>query len=253
MRKHLHGLFGSAALVAVFLGGPDRAGAQMADSRFSIATWSTGQGLLPDDSVLALTQTHDGYLWLGTLDGMVRFDGVRCTVFDESNTPRLPSSKIVRLFEDSRGNLWVGTHTAGAALISQGHVEPLKIGRGRRTGHLISICEDCTGAVWLLTEDGQLDRYANGQIDVWNMSDSAGQSVIADKAGKVWIGAGRSVDPGTGVFGPAALWDDPASRPVLNELEWQEIEPRDVLASIREIRPTSTFSDTPCSASVPSG
>ncbi len=193
MRKHLHGLFGSAALVAVFLGGPDRAGAQMADSRFSIATWSTGQGLLPDDSVLALTQTHDGYLWLGTLDGMVRFDGVRCTVFDESNTPRLPSSKIVRLFEDSRGNLWVGTHTAGAALISQGHVEPLKIGRGRRTGHLISICEDCTGAVWLLTEDGQLDRYANGQIDVWNMSDSAGQSVIADKAGKVWIGAGRQI------------------------------------------------------------
>jgi ligand-binding sensor domain-containing protein/signal transduction histidine kinase len=199
MRKHaLKGLLGFAALAAVFLGGPAGARGPTGDSRYGIDTWGAGQGLLPDDSVLALTQTHDGYLWLGTLDGMVRFDGVRCIVFDESNTPRLPSSKIVRLFEDSRSNLWVGTHAAGAALISQGHVQPLKIGRGRRTGHLASICEDSTGAVWLLTEDGQLNRYANGQMDVWNMSGSAGQSVIADKAGKVWIGAGHqilSLDP----------------------------------------------------------
>jgi signal transduction histidine kinase/ligand-binding sensor domain-containing protein len=192
MCKHLHGLFGAAALLAVFLGGPLQADAQMADGRFSIDSWGTGQGLLPDDSVLALTQTHDGYLWLGTLDGMVRFDGVRFTVFDESNTPKLPSSRIVRLFEDSHSNLWVGTYSAGAALISQGRVEPLKIGRGRRAGNLVSICEDSTGAVWLLTEDGQLGRYANGQIDVWKVGVS-GQSVIAEQGGKVWLGAGGKI------------------------------------------------------------
>jgi signal transduction histidine kinase/ligand-binding sensor domain-containing protein len=193
MRKDLKGLFGSAALLAVWLCGAPRAGAQVADGRFSIDTWGTGQGLLPDDSVLALTQTRDGYLWLGTLDGIVRFDGVRCTVFDESNTTNLPSIKIVRLFEDSRSNLWVGTFTAGAALISQGRVEPLKIGRGQRAGNLVSICEDSTGAVWLLTADGQLGRHANGQIDVWNISTKSGQSVIADKGGKVWIGVGSKI------------------------------------------------------------
>jgi signal transduction histidine kinase/ligand-binding sensor domain-containing protein len=198
MRKYLHGLPGSAVLLAVLLSSPGQAGAQTTDSRFSVDAWGAGQGLLPDDSVLALTQTHDGYLWLGTLNGMVRFDGVRFSVFDESNTTNLPSSRIVRLFEDSRSNLWVGTYSAGAARISQGRVEPLQIGRGSHQGHLVSMCEDSTGAVWLMTEDGRLGRYANGQMDEWGLGAGRGHSVIADAGGKVWIGSGLrilSLDP----------------------------------------------------------
>jgi len=57
----------------------------------------------------------------------------------------------------------------------------------------------------------------------------------------VWIGAGRMVEAETGVFGPAALWDDPASKPQHAALEWREIEPRDVLTSAPEIRRRSTF------------
>src|SRR5580658_6494540 len=177
MGNDLRGLLSVAGLLLVLLGHSGRAHGQSLDNRFSIDTWPAGQGLLPDDSVLALTQTHDGYLWLGTLNGMVQFDGVRFTVFDESNTTNLPSSKIRRLFEDSRSNLWVGTSTAGAALISRGRVEPLKIGRGLRQGNLVSICEDSTGAVWLLTGDGQLGRYTRGQIDEWNLGTGQGQSV----------------------------------------------------------------------------
>jgi ligand-binding sensor domain-containing protein len=98
------------------------------------------------------------------------------------------------LFEDSRSNLWVGTDTAGAALIAQGRVEPLKIGRGQRRGHLVSICEDSTGAVWLLTEDGQLGRYAKGPDRRVEMkARMEAQSVIADKDGKVWIGTGNKI------------------------------------------------------------
>src|SRR5258708_27510458 len=62
---------------------------------------------LPQNSVIAITQTRDGYLWLGTLNGLVRFDGVRFTVFDESNTPGLSSGRIVLLFEDSQSNFWL--------------------------------------------------------------------------------------------------------------------------------------------------
>src|SRR5208282_1136164 len=116
MRIDLHAILAAAALLGFWTGAATPAGADMEDGRFSIDTWGAGQGLLPDDSVLALTQTHDGYLWAGTLYGLARFDGVRFTVFDESNTPRLPSIRIVRLFEDSHSNLWVGTSTAGAAL-----------------------------------------------------------------------------------------------------------------------------------------
>ncbi len=193
MRHDLRAPLAAAALLVVLLGHAARAEGQSLDNRFRIDTWGAGQGLLPDDSVLALTQTHDGYLWLGTLNGMVRFDGVRFTVFDESNTPKLPSIKIVRLFEDSHSNLWVGTDTAGAALIAHGRVQPLNIGRGGRAGHLVSICEDSTGAVWLLTGDGQLGRYADGRLEIASIGGGAGRSVIADKTGMVWIGVGNKI------------------------------------------------------------
>ncbi len=182
-----------AAALGLWLGGAGPAGGAVPGGLYSIDTWGTEQGLLPDGSVIAMAQTRDGYLWLGTLNGLVRFDGVRFTVFDESNTPRLQSIRIVRLFEDSQSNLWVGTETAGAALIKDGRVQSLKIGRGRRRGHLASVCEDSTGAVWLLTEDGQLGRSAQGSVDVWNLNRGAGRSVIADKGGTVWLGVGNEI------------------------------------------------------------
>src|SRR5882672_8478845 len=61
---------------------------------FAINVWETDDGL-PQNSVISMTQTRDGYLWLGTLNGLVRFDGIRFTVFDENNTPGLKSSRIV--------------------------------------------------------------------------------------------------------------------------------------------------------------
>jgi ligand-binding sensor domain-containing protein/signal transduction histidine kinase len=176
-----------AVALGVLLGGAAVLRAAGTDDHYTVDAWGTEQGLLPQSSVLAMVKTRDGYLWLGTLNGLVRFDGVHFTVFDESNTPKLESVRIVRLFEDSRSNLWVGTETAGAALIQNGHVHPLNIGRGRRAGHLVSICEDSTGAVWLLTEDAQLARYAVDKVDVWNLGQGRGRSVIAEKGGKVWI------------------------------------------------------------------
>jgi signal transduction histidine kinase/ligand-binding sensor domain-containing protein len=177
------------------------------DERYSVDAWGTGQGLLPQSSVLAMVQTRDGYLWLGTLNGLVRFDGLHFTVFDQSNTPKLESVRIVRLFEDSHSNLWVGTETAGSALIQDGRVHPVNFGRGRRAGHLVSMCEDSTGAVWLLTEDAQLARYANENIDVWNLGHGRGRSVIAEKGGMVWVGLDDQVfgvDPAA-VHSKAAL------------------------------------------------
>ena len=83
-----------------------------------------------------MTQTRDGYLWLGTLRGLARFDGVRFTVFDEDNTPGLNSSRIVRLFEDSKSNLWIGTETAGVALAKDGQIINVDLGRGSREGRV---------------------------------------------------------------------------------------------------------------------
>jgi ligand-binding sensor domain-containing protein/signal transduction histidine kinase len=184
---------GLAAALAVLLGSHADVHAAGLDDGFSVEAWGTEQGLLPQSSVLAMVQTRDGYLWLGTLNGLVRFDGLHFTVFDESNTTNLESVRIVRLFEDSHSNLWVGTETAGAALIQNGHVHSLNVGRGRREGHLVSMCEDSTGAVWLLTDDAQVARYANDNVDVWNLGQGRGRSVIAEKGGMIWIATDNQI------------------------------------------------------------
>src|SRR5882762_5590502 len=91
-------------------------------SPYVVDVWGI-EDKLPGSSVIAVTQTRDGYLWLGTLYGLVRFDGIRFTVFDESNTPGLNSGRIVLLFEDSQSNFWIGTETAGVFLVKDGRVK----------------------------------------------------------------------------------------------------------------------------------
>ena len=183
----------AVVLILCGAGGWDLAGAEAAGrmaARFTIDTWDTDDGL-PQNSVIALLQSRTGYLWLGTRNGLVRFDGVRSTVFDENNTPGLPSSTIVHLFEDRQENLWIGTEKGGAALVKGGLVQALDIGRGSREGRLVGSCEDLQGDVWLYTARGELCRYDGHKVDVWALGASpfaSYRTVIADNSGKVWVG-----------------------------------------------------------------
>src|ERR1044072_7753679 len=70
--------------------------------------WLSENGL-PQNTVQAITQTHDGYIWIGTQEGLARFDGVKFDIFDKQNTPQLKSNDIRALFEDDSGTLWIAT------------------------------------------------------------------------------------------------------------------------------------------------
>ena len=144
---------------------------------------------LPQSSVIAMAQTRDGYLWLGTRDGLARFDGNRFEVFTEWNTPGLNNSTIIRLLADRQGGLWVGT-AAGANYIKDGRVLNLDLGGGPGV-QLAAACEDVTGAVWLYTVDGRLARCRNGQVEnVWPVGArfSNCRTVISEPSGQLWIG-----------------------------------------------------------------
>jgi signal transduction histidine kinase/ligand-binding sensor domain-containing protein len=133
-----------------------------AEIPFAVDVWSTEDGL-PQSSVIALTQTHDGYLWLGTLNGLVRFDGNSFTRFTVNNTPGLPDNRIVFLFEDSHTNLWVGTETAGLCVIKNGVVQTFPdSGKG---GKITCAVEDATGNIWFSAADGRFFAWKDGRLE----------------------------------------------------------------------------------------
>ncbi len=122
-----------------------------ADSPYAVDAWSTADGL-PQGSVIAITQTHDGYLWLGTINGLVRFDGNSMTKFNVNNTPGLPDNVINFLFEDSRSNLWVGTSTGKLCIFQGSDVKQFDVSSAG--GKINFASEDKAGTIWFGTTAG---------------------------------------------------------------------------------------------------
>ncbi|MGC3961401.1 MAG: two-component regulator propeller domain-containing protein [Verrucomicrobiota bacterium] len=164
---------------------PARAATNAATESFLI--WNTqNEELLPQSSVIALTQSRDGYLWLGTMRGLVRFDGLRPEVFFEADT-------IISLFEDRRGGLWFGTEKAGMRYLRDGRLTSVALGEGAG-GIIKSMAEDASGAVWLYAADGRLARFRNGQLEnIWvvDPGNRNCRAVITDTNGQMWIGSDR--------------------------------------------------------------
>ena len=161
---------------------------------FNIAQWRS-DSISPQNAVItaviSIAQTRDGYLWLGTPDGLIRFDGVRFATFNEGNTPGLQSGGVVKVFEDAHTNLWIGTENGDVLLVKEGKVEQIRVGRGTREGRLMAICEDAAATVWLYTADGFLGQYRSGKLDSWQVMPnlrSNCRSMVADTSGTLWIG-----------------------------------------------------------------
>ncbi|HPU56685.1 MAG TPA: two-component regulator propeller domain-containing protein, partial [Verrucomicrobiota bacterium] len=75
---------------------------------------------LPSSIVTAITQTPDGYLWVGTYDGLSRFDGERFVNFHPINTPELSHARVQGLFVDATGTLWIATYRGGLTSYREG-------------------------------------------------------------------------------------------------------------------------------------
>ena len=134
-----------------------------AESPFVVDVWNTANRL-PENSVIAVIQTRDGWLWLGTLNGLARFDGNSFTPFNVNNTPGLPGNGVIFLFEDSRTNLWVGTDNAGLCLLKNGVVKNFDLGGAG--GKIRFADEDETGTVWFCTADGKFFSARDGKLDL---------------------------------------------------------------------------------------
>jgi signal transduction histidine kinase/ligand-binding sensor domain-containing protein len=191
------------------------------NASFNVRVWETEHGL-PQSSILALAQTPDGYLWLGTLNGLVRFDGLRFEVFDTGNTPALDDSPVVTLFIASDGALWIGSEANGIARLNHGEFTreekppaDFKLPRapwdvvaafwksnslnnvfeeypwGRR--RVKAACDDKNGNLIVGTDGaGVFWLYQDGTVVPLNTGNGLSQnfirSLLVDREGTLWIG-----------------------------------------------------------------
>ncbi len=121
---------------------------------YLIHVWETENGL-PENSATAMTQTLDGYLWFGTFNGLVRFNGVEMVVFDKRKLPGLPSVAIINVYADKKGRLWVSTDR-GLGFLRNGRWHEVGSQEGWHSNYAKTFSETADGQMAILAHDGHL-------------------------------------------------------------------------------------------------
>ena len=116
------------------------------------------------NTVSAIVQGHEGYLWLGSFHGLARFDGVRFTVFSSGTTAGLVNGLITSLLEDAQGNLWIGHETGNLTRYRDGEFTAVPLPEPWPGGAIEDIEEDEAHDIWLLNNSGTLLRVRDGAL-----------------------------------------------------------------------------------------
>ncbi|MBS1876934.1 MAG: response regulator [Acidobacteria bacterium] len=152
--------------------------------------WRPEQGV-PHRNVLAVVHSRDGYVWLGTELGLARFDGLRFTPFDRSNTQELGSNLVYAVLEDRSGQIWIGTAGGGLTVRSGGKFHTYTTKDGLANNVVLSLYQDRAGTLWIGTAGG-LSMFRNGRFHNYSTSDGlAGDPIYAvtqSDNGVLWAG-----------------------------------------------------------------
>jgi diguanylate cyclase (GGDEF)-like protein len=154
-----------------------------------LSVWTSDAGL-PQNTIHAIVQTRDGYLWMGTEEGLVRFDGVQFVVSDGQNEPALRSPFVSSLFESADGTLWIGTYGGGLARMRHGRVEaflPELLGADRIRG----MYEAAKGSIFVATAGGGMLRIDGDRVTRFTTRDGLPVdriwTVTGDGGDGLWI------------------------------------------------------------------
>src|SRR4051794_2924386 len=128
---------------------------------YGIDFWREAEGL-SQSRIRAVTQTRDGYIWLGTDDGVVRFNGAGFKAFTVE-TGSLKDNEISALQEDREGGLWIGTYGGGLSLLKDGHFRTFTTSDGLPDDVIMRLDEDPEGNIWISTQSGAC-RYSDGDF-----------------------------------------------------------------------------------------
>ena len=132
----------------------------LAQYRFDL--WTTENGL-PQNTVRSILQTQDGYLWIATDNGLARFDGVRFTVFNKTNTKEIQGSRFISLCESASGDLWAVTLDGGGVRYRNGRFDTFTTTEGLLSNIVMPVDEDNDGTIWFYHEKG-LSKWKDGKL-----------------------------------------------------------------------------------------
>ena len=131
--------------------------------RYQQLNWQERDGL-PQNTVLAVATTRDGYLWVGTYEGAARFDGVRFTLFNASNTTGIGNSVVTSLLETRDGDLWLGTYGGGVSRLSGGQFTQYAMRDGLTSDFVWCLFEDQAATLWIGTDNGGVNAFSAGRF-----------------------------------------------------------------------------------------
>jgi ligand-binding sensor domain-containing protein/signal transduction histidine kinase/CheY-like chemotaxis protein len=153
-------------------------------------TWTVKDGL-PQNTIFSISQTHDGYIWIGTTNGLARFDGVTFRTFNKQNTPELKNNKIFALCKSRDQNLWIGTGGGGLVCLKDGAFKNYSTNDGLAHDGIRAIFEDKEGCLWIGTDNG-LCRFKEGTFTTYTtkagLSNNSVRAICQDGEGSLWVG-----------------------------------------------------------------
>jgi signal transduction histidine kinase/ligand-binding sensor domain-containing protein len=151
-------------------------------------SWTAKDGVPAE--VSALAQTNDGYLWLGTANGLWRFDGARFERYEPPEGQKFPAYIIESLLATPDGGLFIGFRNAGASFLIEGRVTIYDESDGMPPGTVREFARARDGSIWAATTQGLLrlegSRWQKIGRD-WNYPWPSAQAVFVDRDGALWV------------------------------------------------------------------
>lgn len=191
-------VFAILAMAQFFLCAVPRASAQGMQATFisgyARRVWQTQDGL-PEGIVQALAQTQEGYLWVGTTGGLLRFDGAQFTLFEHANNPAFRADSVFCLERTVDNTLWIGTEGGGLIRYRDGVFRAYSHADGLTDDFIRVVFQDSRRRIWVGTDGGLFRVEGDSVVDV-HVSQMGGEPVAVhaiteDRQGGIWVGGSK--------------------------------------------------------------
>jgi ligand-binding sensor domain-containing protein/signal transduction histidine kinase len=164
--------------------------------RYQQLSWDQRDGL-PQNTVLAIAATSDGYLWLGTYEGAARFDGVRFTLFNPSTTTGIGNAFVTALLVRRDGDLWLATYGGGVSRRSGGQFTQYARREGLSNDFATCLFEDHGGTLWIGTDGGGVNAFSRGRFTSYTIAQGLPsnlvRAIIDDGNGGLLVGTDQGL------------------------------------------------------------